>query len=105
MTKGFASAGVFSSHAAFTAASFQLSTWNQYGLPVIQFRPERHKDVPSVITIPSTPGCVKQAEDDDEVKTTLLTNALSAAFKIASVYATTLVMTTLGSVLNETSLA
>ena len=81
MTKGFASAGVFSSHAAFTAASFQLSTENQYGLPIIQVTREHT-------------FCYND---------TFLTDALLAAFKIASVYATTLGMTTLGSVLNETS--
>jgi hypothetical protein len=55
--------------------------------------------------MPSTPGCENKADVDDEVKTTLLTEALSAAFKIVSVYATTFGMTLLGSESNDTSLA
>jgi hypothetical protein len=70
---------------------------------VISIRTIGH--IPSVITMPSTPGCENKADVDDEVKTTLLTEALSAAFKIVSVYATTFGMTLLGSESNDTSLA
>lgn len=72
---------------------------------MIEFNLQQPEDIPSVTTIPSTPGCALKAADDDEVKTTRLTDALLAAFKIASVYAMTLVMTMLGSALSDTSVA
>lgn len=78
----------------------------RYLVDILGIRGGQSECLPSVATIPSTPGCGNAAAEADEVRTTLLidpSGCLAAASKTVSVAETTFGITSPAFGLKETS--